>query len=307
MDNDTRWGIIYCPKQGIAHTQRRWEHIQTLLRERGVSYDFVQSDGEGSVARLATMLTMNGYRTLIVVGGDAALGQALNGIMAAGDDIYKEMTLGVIPNGRFNDYARFWGFDEDRDEQTIDHFLARRIRRVDVGLLKQGERRIYFLDSVNVGLVAHIMNLRYRSFRFWGMSTLSYATSFIALLFHRMETHMRLKVNYETLDRSIMTVAIGCARNYGLTPNAVPYNGMLDVSIVSQPEALKLVSGMWMLLSGRFLGNKSVRAYRTRTPIHVFARGKARLAVDGTVYKLSDEPFEVTVRQECLNFIIPSL
>jgi diacylglycerol kinase family enzyme len=31
-----------------------------------------------------------------------------------------EVALGVIPNGVMNDFARFWGFDEDDIEQTVD-------------------------------------------------------------------------------------------------------------------------------------------------------------------------------------------
>lgn len=307
MDNTSRWGIIYCPKQGIVHTHKRWEHIQATLRARGVAYDFVQSDGEGSVQRLAAMLASNGYRKLVIVGGDAALCQAVNGIMSLPDYIYKEITLGIIPNGRGNDYARYWGFDEDNVEQTIDYLVARRVRRVDLGCVRQGEQRIYFLNSVNVGLVAHIMNLRRKTYRAPGMSTLSYAASFLALIFHRMETRMSLRINHETVSRSMMTVAIGCARNYGLTPSAVPYNGLLDVSIVSQPEALKLVTGLWLLISGRFLNSKNVRAYRTRQPIQLLDRGTARVAIDGQVVPLDAQPIEISVRQECINFIIPTL
>ena len=40
-----------------------------------MQFDFVQSESQGSVERLASMLTQNGYRTIIVIGGDAALGE----------------------------------------------------------------------------------------------------------------------------------------------------------------------------------------------------------------------------------------
>ena len=43
---------------------------------------------------------------------------------------------------------------------------------------------------------------------------------------------------------SLMAVAIGSGRGYGLTPSAVPYNGWLDVSFVYRPELRQLISGL---------------------------------------------------------------
>ena len=77
----TRWGVLYCPKTGISNTRKRWEKIEAVLKERGVSYDMVQSETAESVERLMTMLINNGYKTIIVVGGDSALNDAVNCLM----------------------------------------------------------------------------------------------------------------------------------------------------------------------------------------------------------------------------------
>lgn len=308
-----RWGIIYCPKQGVVRTHRRWEQIQQCLQGRGVEYDFVQSEDRGSVERLTRMLVQNGYTTLVIVGGDSALNQAVNGMLSVDPDLRHRVTLGVIPNGYGNDFARYWGIGDDI-EHAVDVLINRRVRTVDVGYVcLTGEPDVtpdapsrYFLNCVNIGLVAHIQNLKHRAYRFWGMSSLSYASSFLLLLFHRMETRMQFRINYEQIERSVMTMCIGNCRGYGQTPNAVPYNGMLDVSVVSQPEVLKLISGMWMLISGRFLNNKSVTPHRTRSVIRVQDIGNARVSIDGKVWDAGRAPMEIGVRQEWIRFIIPS-
>ena len=41
----SRWGIIYCPKDGVRHIHKEWEAIRSYLTEKGVLYDFVQSEG----------------------------------------------------------------------------------------------------------------------------------------------------------------------------------------------------------------------------------------------------------------------
>ena len=69
----SRWGIIYNPKAGSRKTQKRWNEIRDYMESRKVVFDYVQSEGFGSVERLARTLANNGYRTIVVVGGDDAL------------------------------------------------------------------------------------------------------------------------------------------------------------------------------------------------------------------------------------------
>ena len=74
----TKWGVLYCPKKTLAGSRRHREKIQRALNASGIDYDFVQSENMNSVERLATMLINNGYKTIIVVGGDGALNDVLN-------------------------------------------------------------------------------------------------------------------------------------------------------------------------------------------------------------------------------------
>lgn len=95
-EQNTRWGILYCPK-GRSSKQR--ERIQRVLDDRHVAYDFVQSESADSVERLMSMLIHNGYKTIIVVGGDSALNDAVNCLMQVEMQVRNEIALGVIPNG----------------------------------------------------------------------------------------------------------------------------------------------------------------------------------------------------------------
>ena len=301
-----RWGIIYCPKQGIRRSHKRWEHIRELLTGRGMEYDFVQSEGLQSVKRLTQMLCNNGYTTIVIVGGDSALNQALNGIIELGDSIRNSVTLGIIPNGRGNDFATFWGLDEKNDDFTVETLCKARTRHVDVGVCKEGENTHYFLNCVNIGLVANIMDLKYKTRRLLGLSVLSYLSSMFLLIFQRREWRMKLAVNETTIERKVMTVCIGNARGYGLTPSAVPYNGYLDVSVVSHPELTQLANGLWMLLTGRFLNHRNVAAYRTERTISLDDVQNAPLSVDGRYVGTVETGLHISLMPEFINIIIPA-
>ena len=119
----TKWGIIYCPKAGITNKRKRWEKIQKVLDERGVAYDFVQSETADSVERLTKMMVNNGYKTIIIVGGDSALNDAVNCLMMEEKEVRESISLGVIPNGIMNDFAHFWEIDGDKIEETVDFLI----------------------------------------------------------------------------------------------------------------------------------------------------------------------------------------
>lgn len=305
----SRWGILYCPKRGIGSNRKQWERIQRVLDERGVLYDFVQSENSDSVERLVRMLINNGYKTIVIAGGDSALNDAVNCLMSVEKQVRDGIVLGVIPNGVLNDFARFWDFKEGNIQQTIDWLVNRRVRKVDLGCIryvnKRGENcHRYFLNCINIGLVADIMNLRRQTRSLFGSRTLSFVMSLLLMIFHRLDYKMDLKINSDVIKRRVMTVCIGSGRGYGQTPNAVPYNGMLDVSVVYHTEVMQLFGGMWLLLTGRFLSHRSVHPFRTREVQVVEAR-HALVGIDGRLMSTPVGSYKINVEQEVINFLIP--
>lgn len=309
MINDNRWGILYCPKHETFNSGKRWEKIERCLKANGIEYDYLQSENSASVERLVKMMINSGYKTIVIVGGDSALNDAVNCLMLTERSIRETIALGVIPNGLMNDFAHFWGFRESDYEQTIKWLKQRRVRKIDLGCIrytnKHGEAcRRYFLNCINIGLIAAIMNLRRQTRHFFGSRTLSFLCSFVLMIFQRLEYRMHLKINSDTVERNVMTVCIGNATGYGQTPNAVPYNGLLDVSVVYHPGMTQLIEGFYLFVRGKFLNHRSVHPFRTRK-VEVIEANKALVGIDGRLMKAPVGPFTVSVEQEVINFLIP--
>lgn len=146
-----RWGIIYNPKAGSRKTQKRWNEIRSYMESRKVVFDYVQSEGFGSVERLARTLANNGYRTIVIVGGDGAINDAINGIMTSAVEDKEDIAFGIIPNGIGNDFAKYWGLDDDNYKAAVDWIINRRLRKIDVGCCNyfDGEKHTgrYFLNA----------------------------------------------------------------------------------------------------------------------------------------------------------------
>lgn len=303
----TKWGVVYCPKNASRRAARRWRRIQRALAEEGVAYDHAVSDGRGAVERLAAMMARAGYPTIVVAGGDEALNEALNGIMGA-DTGGKRPALGVIPAGYGNDFARYWGFAAGRYREAVRQLVLHRRRRVDVGravvTTDRGRETRYFLNCANVGLAATLIRLRKRTRSLFGTDTLSYLFSAL-LLFKRMRYRMRFSLNSEEVAHDEMTVCVGSCTGYGQTPSAVPYNGALDVTAVSHTRLLGLAGGLWLLFTGRFLTHESVKAWRTRQ-ITFTDTGRAAVSLDGKTVHGNVSRIDIDILPEEIDFLIPS-
>lgn len=303
-----RWGIIYNPKAGSRKTQKKWNEIRSYMESRGVLFDYLQSEGYGSVERLARMLANNGYRTIVIVGGDGAINDAINGIMTSSASDKDQIALGIIPNGIGNDFASYWGLEKDDYKEAVDWIINRRLRKIDVGRVSYNEGDLrktrYFINAMYVGLGARFVWISNGTRRFWGMQWLSYLSSMFLLLFERMLYRIDMKINGEHIQDTIMTVCIGSARGYGLTPSAVPYNGWLDVSVVYRPELLQLIKGLWLLVNGRLLNLKVVKPYRTHK-VKILRSQNAAISLDGRQLYYDDSSLDVRILPEALTLIIP--
>jgi len=278
------------------------------MEQKGVQYDFVQSESSGSVYRLANMLCMNGYSTIVVVGGDRALNDAVNAIMNNKESLPADFALGIIPNGIRNDFARFWGISEDNYRQTVDMLIDRRVRKIDVGTCVYQEDGIpqlrYFVNCINVGLGARLIKASNDAMHLIGSKRLSLIPVILSQLFERKLFEFRMKVDTEEIWSPYMTVCIGNATGYGQTPNAVPYNGFLDISAITRPKWWQLFEGFWLLGKGRFLNYKNVHPYRAEKIVIDYC-DKASISIDGQYIKGRDfTPVKISVEREVLNFII---
>lgn len=309
MAEANRIGVIYSPHSGWDHSQKRWQLIRQYMESKGVLYDFVQSEASGSVERLTKMMCDNGYRTIAVVGGDGALNCAVNAMMQSRDTLPEDFAFAVIPNGIGNDFSRFWGVSTDDYKRVVDGIIARNLRKVDVGCCTyqddQIPQRRYFLNCINIGLGARLIKTTYDAAYIIGSRRLSIIPALINRVFERKQFAMSMKIETEEIEGKYMSMCIGNCLGYGQTPNSVPYNGMLDISLITRPKWWQLFEGFWLLGKGRFLNYKNVHPYRARQ-IVVNDADKALVSLDGIVLPSKEPaPMRITIERDVLNFVVP--
>lgn len=305
----SRWGIIYSSRAGSLKSHKRWQLIRRYMESHGIKYDFVQSEGFGSVERLSGMLCSNGYSTIVLVGGDGTLNDAINGILHC-ETIPENFALGIIPNGIGNDFSRFWGMTVENYKKSIDNIIARKTRKIDVGYCcytdeNNVQQKRYFVNCINIGLGARLVKMADEAMRLIGSKQLSMIPVAIAQAFERKSFNAKLKADTEEISQEVMSICIGNCLGYGQTPNSVPYNGMLDMSIITRPKWWQLLEGFWLLGKGRFLNYKNVHPYRIKR-IEIEDVDKALISLDGRILQNSQNcpPLKIGIECEKLDFII---
>lgn len=303
-----RIGIVFSLKTGL-NSKSRLKNIQQYLEDSHQLYDLFRPDGKESVEQLARKLCNDAYRTVVVVGGDGSLNDVLNGIMTA-DFLHKDFAFGIIPSGSVNDFAKFWGIHPNDYKKSIDSIVRRKTRKIDLGVFHyQGPDNAthsrYFLNCVNIGLGARLVELSNSTKKLTGSQRASNTLTMLGQVFERKSFALTFQTDTERFHEKVMSVCIGNTTGYGQTPNAVPYNGMLDMSVITRPEWWQLFEGFWLLGKGKFLNYKNVHPYRVNEVIFTDV-GKARVSLDGRIIQQKiSTPFKVEVLPERIPLIIP--
>lgn len=302
-------GVIYCPlHRPFVSVAKRRARIVAALEQHGLQYDMIQSESAGSVERLVNMFLNNGYETIVIAGGDSALNDAVNCLMKTEKHVRDRVVLGVIPNGVMNDFASFWGLSYGDIGHAVESVAARRIRKVDVGCIyykdrKDEDRTRFFLNSVNVGLLAGIQRLRQQTRKRLWSRKLSFVMSALLMLFMKKYFKVSYCINFEKETHRISTMCVGSAYGYGQTPNAVPYNGMLDITVVRHSAISELIGGLYLFARGKILNHRRIMPYRSHR-VDIDIPKATPVSIDGHPIDIPRGSVSISVVQEEVNFII---
>lgn len=170
-----------------------------------------------------------GVRRVLIGGGDGTL----NGV--ARHLLGRDVTLGVLPLGTGNDFARSLGIPSSLEE-ACDVIAAGYTARVDVGL---ADGRI-FLNAASLGLTAAIARrltpeLKRRAGR------LAYPVAAIAEIREHRPFHVRMTTDRgEELELDVLQLVVGNGRYHGagniVAPEATLDDRRLDAYTIAAPS-----------------------------------------------------------------------
>lgn len=234
---------IVNPAAAGGRLEREWLKVQARLEARGLHCEAIFTEAPYHAAELARTMARDGAERIFVAGGDGTVCEAAEGLAEAGDGC----ELGILPLGTGNDAARTLGI-------PIDPVAAAQIASTGdarpVDLIRVGDRLV--LNAIGIGLTADI-NERAARVK-WVRGIAVYLGTAAVSLFKFQAPEVRIIAGDRVIDSTMTILAVHngptTGGGFALTPNAVPDDGLLDVTLVPDVP----VSGRLKRLIGALKG-----------------------------------------------------
>lgn len=312
--NNNKWLVVVNPWASIGKSGKDWPEIKQLLLSEGIDFDFVTTEYQGhAITLVRDLITEKGYQKIVSVGGDGTNNEVINGIFTQQRFPTTSMTMGAIPVGTGNDWGRTFGFP-DGYPALVEILKKGRIFPHDIGKVayyNNGDARVrFFLNAAGTGLNEMVCN-RTNQLKSEGKGgAIRYMLNTASCLFHFKCVNIKLEIDgQEVFHDEILSLSVGNGKYNGggmmMMPNAVPDDGLFDITVVKKVGMLKFASNISNVYDGSFINKlEEVYSFRgknlrvTSIPAHLLL-----LETEGET--MTNSPFDFEILPKAINMMIP--
>ncbi|HYP46839.1 MAG TPA: YegS/Rv2252/BmrU family lipid kinase [Propionibacteriaceae bacterium] len=254
--------LVVNPSSGRGRALELLPQVAGRLRDAGLTTEILLSRHFDEAAEMTQAAASSSVDVLAVMGGDGMMHLGLNACASARSSGNERLTLGVIPAGTGNDFARGLGLDPGDPVAAAEVVGAGFRRHLDLARVNGR----YVGAVVAAGFDA-LVNQRANAMP-WPRGALRYPLAALAELRVFAPLSYRLTVDGTVRDLEAMLVAVGNTSTYGggmrICPDAAADDGLLDVTIVHPVSRAKLVQLLPRMYSGSFVRDRCVEQLRAR-------------------------------------------
>lgn len=308
-DLTDRWFVIVNPVAGSGRGLIDFPQISRLLRNDDIRHDAVFTEHKHHATELTVTAANQGYRKIIVIGGDGTLNEVVNGLFIQKAVEPREMLLAVIAVGTGNDWVRTFGIPQHYSE-AIRAIREERSFLQDVGTVTYTESHYtqtrYMANVAGLGFDAHVIStfnhLKMKGYKGGWM----YLYSILKSYFRYKSSGARIWVDDEVVFNDLMfSLAIGiCKYNGGgvqQLPNALADDGLLDLTIIRPVHWWHIVFRLKKLFNGDIYQIGHVIHAQGRK-VKIEAAPLIQLEADGEL--MGGTPVEVNIRQRAIRVVV---
>lgn len=253
-----------------------WEQLEGILKEREIPYQIAFTKYQRHASRLVKEITSDGKEhTIVMLGGDGTVNEILNGIT----DLSK-VTLGYIPIGSSNDFARYFKHPAD-PVQALERILnPKEYSMMNVGMLtyRNGERRRRFAVSTGMGFDAGVCHQAVISKMKILLNRLHLGRlTYVGIALSQMMSLKPGRMSVCLDDGEPMhyeRVYFAAAMNhpyegggFKFCPKADPCDDLLDVTVIADISKLKVLCLLPTAFGGWHTGIRGVYTYTCRRAV----------------------------------------
>lgn len=296
------WLVIVNPNAGAGKGLTDWPVIESLLR----SHNFIYHPEFTSKRLHAIVLTRRfineGYRKIIVVGGDGTMNEVINGIFLQKKVETSAITIGMIPVGTGNDWGRMFGISQNYEE-AINTILASRTFIQDAGkvVFQKNSRTLqrYFVNIAGLGFDALVVKKTNLSKEKGKTNPLIYKYNIFTSLFSFKTPKATIEVDGKAVINDVFNLSVGiCKYNGGgmmPLPDAKADDGLFDLTVIKKIARWDVIRSISQLYDGRIVKHPKVVTYQGKN-IKISSNTNIFLETDGESLGHTPMMFEIIPR-----------
>ena len=302
-----KWFVILNPHAGSGRGKKDQAEILKRLTKSDFRYELAVSEYPKHTIQLTIQAIENGFRDLIIAGGDGTLNEAVNGIFKQSVCPPEEITIGMVPVGTGNDWIKTFGIPNYYKE-AVKILKQGNTMRQDVGRIAFTESNLdktcYFANMAGFGFDAMVATKTNR-LKDKGRKGISLYLQALGSSFMNYQTaKTQVIIDGQEIDELIFSVSIGIGKFNGggmmQAPGAIPDNGIFQVTIIRKIGFFGILRNLTGLYSGKFVKDHRVSTHQARN-IAVSSAGNIAGEADGEI--LGDSKFEIAIIPQKLNVI----
>jgi YegS/Rv2252/BmrU family lipid kinase len=284
--NPNEWLVIVNPNAGKGRGRKDWKEISGFLVKENIQFSAYFTESKGHAINLTIKAIASGFRKIITVGGDGTLNEVLNGVYLNDACPPIDMLLSLIPVGTGNDWGRMFGIPLDY-EKAVKIISTNKTMVHDVGMVSfhNGNEKLnrYFINIAGLGFESVVVRkTNIQKDKGYGGKLIYFYNLLTSLLTYR-NTKAEIEIDGEKTNANIFSVNIGNGRYCGggmrQTPDALPDDGLLDVTVISGMGKFEIIRNLKILYDGTILSHPKIKGYKCKN---------VKISSDSVIYTEAD-------------------
>lgn len=215
---------------------------------------------EKTIEKLKSSLSTNSYKKVIAIGGDGLVNLCLQYLARSG------ITLGVIPAGTGNDFARAVGVNGLSVNKIFDLYTKSDPAEIDLGLVKSQSSERWFVQVLSTGFDAEV-NSRANKIR-WPKGKSKYTIATVRTLAKFRPITYEIEMDGHKLSQSAMLFTIANGETYGggmrICPGASNSDGIFELLLVRPVSRFVLLTIFPKVFKGNHIPHQKIDTYRAK-------------------------------------------
>lgn len=285
--------IIANPLAGRGRGKRTAEQVEQILNDRKIDFEIMYTKYHRHGIELAHKASKN-HELVVALGGDGTIGEVLEGIWQTSS------TLGIIPGGTGNDYARGLGIPRNV-EGALQVLLEKNISTFDVGVEQDKVFGVLASIGFPVHVIQHVNDNRDGAFK----GSLAILASLVSTIRNLQSYPVRITIDDITLEKNVVGVFL-MNMPYGggglkFAPQAHFNDGHFSVVIVEEIGKMELAVTLPKVYFGKHTNHPAVTIL-TGSEVKIESEPLVRM-FDGDMYGTT--PLRAKIMPHAARVVVP--